>query len=464
MTVVEAAQSEYDRKRLVFAILIGGTITSLALGTRATYGLFLDPVIETIGTGRAPFSLAIAVQAIVWGAAQPVAGAVADRFGTARVLAAGGVLFAGALLLMSTATASGMVMLSAGFLAGLAIASASFAVVLSAVGRMAPPGRRSLALGVVSAAGSIGQFVLIPVTQGLIDRAGWQTAAVALGLGSLAIVVLSPGLRGRAVDQQSAAETAAGRPLKADLRRAASSRSYWLLNLGFLVCGFHVTFIGTHLPSYVGEINVPKAAATTALSLIGLFNVFGSLLAGWLGDRFHKAKLLAGLYGLRAVSIAAFVLAPSSTLNTVLFGAAIGTLWLSTVPLTSGLVNQMFGTTNAGALFGIVFFSHQVGAFVGAWSGGYFSDHTGSYAPVWWAAVGLGVMATIANLGVDDGPVPDPPDRVGARLVPGGAAATVMIAVGMTAAVSTAAAADTDDSFVVPSYVCGIVGHGTGDP
>jgi predicted MFS family arabinose efflux permease len=455
----EARATEYDRRRLVFAIVIGGTITSLALGTRATYGLFLDPVVETIGTGRAPFSLAIAVQAIVWGVAQPVAGAVADRFGTARVLGTGGVLFAAAMVLMATATTSGVVMLSAGFLAGLAIASASFAVVLSAVGRMAPPARRSLALGVVSAAGSIGQFVLIPITQGIIDGFGWQTAAVALGLGSLAVVALAPGLRGRAVDQQSAAETAAGRPLRVDLRRAASSRSYWLLNLGFLVCGFHVTFIGTHLPSYVGEINVPKAAATTALSLIGLFNVFGSLLAGWLGDRFHKAKLLAGLYGLRAIAIAAFVLAPSSTLNTVLFGAAIGTLWLSTVPLTSGLVNQMFGTTNAGALFGIVFFSHQVGAFVGAWSGGYFSDSTGSYAPVWWAAIALGVMATVANLGVHDGPVPDPPDGTVPRLVPSGAAAAAMLVVGTTAALGTAATARTDDSFVLPSYVCGIVGH-----
>ncbi|NNE96366.1 MAG: MFS transporter, partial [Acidimicrobiales bacterium] len=336
MNAVTGVTAEYSRRRLIYAIVIGGTITSLALGARATYGLFLDPVVDTIGTGRAPFSLAIAVQAIVWGVAQPIAGAVADRFGTARVLAAGGIAFAGALLLMSTATGSGVVMLSAGFLAGLAIAAASFAVVLSAVGRMAPPARRSLALGVVSAAGSIGQFVLIPITQGLIDSFGWQNAAVVLGVVSLAIVALAPGLRGRAVDQQSAAETAAGRPLAADLRRAASSRSYLLLNLGFLVCGFHVTFIGTHLPSYVGEINIPKAAATTALSLIGLFNVFGSLLAGWLGDRFHKARLLAVLYGLRAVAITAFMLAPASTLNTVLFGAAIGTLWLSTVPLTSG--------------------------------------------------------------------------------------------------------------------------------
>lgn len=463
MTVTEAAPEKFDHGRLVFAIVVGGTITSLALGTRATYGLFLDPVIETTGTGRAPFSLAIAIQAIVWGFAQPIAGAVADRFGTARVLGAGGVLFASAMVLMATATTSGVVILSAGFLAGLAIASASFAVVLSAVGRMAPPARRSLALGVVSAAGSIGQFVLIPITQGIIDGFDWQTAAVVLGFGSLAIVVLAPGLRGRAIDQQSAAETAAGRPLGTDLRRAASSRSYWLLNLGFLVCGFHVTFIGTHLPSYVGEINVPKAAATTALSLIGLFNVFGSLLAGWLGDRYHKAKLLAALYGLRAVAIAAFVLAPSSTLNTVLFGAAIGTLWLSTVPLTSGLVNQMFGTTNAGALFGIVFFSHQVGAFVGAWSGGYFSDSTGSYAPVWWTAIGLGVMATIANLGVDDGPVPDPPEQTVPRLARGGATAMVMLVLGSTAALATAVEADSDDTFVLPSYVCGIVGHDSGN-
>lgn len=438
--------------------MIGGTITSLALGTRATFGLFLEPVVETVGTGKGPFSLAIAVQAIVWGATQPIAGALADRYGTGRVLAAGGFAFTGAMLLLSTASTDGMVLLSAGFLAGVAVAAASFAVVLSAVGRMAPPARRSLALGVVSAAGSIGQFALIPITQGIIDARDWQTAAVVLGIGCITIAFLAPALRGRAVDQQSAAETASGRPLQQDLRRAAASRSYWLLNIGFLVCGFHVTFIGTHLPAYVGDINLPKSAATTALSLIGLFNVFGSLLAGWLGDRFSKAYLLAGLYGLRAITITSFVLAPSTTVNTVIFGAAIGTLWLSTVPLTSGVVNQMFGTTNAGALFGIVFFSHQIGAFIGAWSGGYFSDTTGSYRPVWWAAVALGVMATIANLLIDDGPAPEAPERIATRVAPAAGAAAVLVVVGVSGALTTAAAADSNQT-ALPAYVCAIGGH-----
>ncbi len=452
---------EYDRKRLIMAIVFGGTITSLALGTRATFGLFLEPVVETVGTGKGPYSFAIAIQAIMWGVTQPIAGAVADRFGTGRVLAAGGLGFMGTMLLMSTASTDGMILLSAGFLAGIATGAASFAVVLSAVGRMAPPERRSLALGIVSGAGSIGQFVLIPITQGIIDGSGWQTAAVVLGVCCIAIAIIAPFLRGRAVDQQSAAETSAGRPLKQDLRRAANSSSYWLLNLGFLVCGFHVTFIGTHLPAYVTEINVSKTAATTALSLIGLFNVFGSLLAGFLGDKFSKGRLLAGMYGLRAVTITAFVLAPSTTTNTIIFGAAMGTLWLGTVPLTSGVVNQMFGTTNAGALFGIVFFSHQVGSFIGAWSGGYFSDTQGTYAPVWWAAVALGVVATVANLLLDDGPVPEAPERTGVGVAPAGAASLVIAVVGISAALSVAsAAADSEDAAAVPAYICAIGGHG----
>jgi predicted MFS family arabinose efflux permease len=416
------------RNNLVLAIIAGGAITSIGLGIRYSFGLFLDPVIETLGTDRGAFALVIAVQNIVWGVSQPVAGAIADRFGTGKVLAAGGLAFAAAMLLMSTAETTELLMLSAGFLTGVAVAAASFTVVLSAVGRMAPVGRRSMALGVVSAAGSVGQFVLIPITRRLIDANDWQFAAVVLAFIALAIAVFAPVLRGSAIEQQTEAERSAsgeGNPLSIDLRRAAASRSYLLLNLGFFVCGFHVVFIGTHLASYAGDVGVSDGAAAAALALIGLFNIFGSLLAGWLGDRHSKTKLLAGIYALRGVFIIGYILVPVSATTTVIFGATIGLLWLSTVPLTGGIVNQMFGTRNAGALFGIVFFSHQMGAFLGAWLGGEIADRTGSYNGAWWVAVGLAVMATMCHLFIDDGPAPDAVEPAAYRLAPTGGVAAL---------------------------------------
>jgi MFS family permease len=321
--------------------------------------------------------LAIAVQQIVWGVSQPIAGAISDRFGAARVLAAGAILYGLALVLMSTASGPGMLIFSTGFLTGLSVGAASFAVVLSAVGRMVPAERRLMTLGIVSAIGSLGQFALVPVA------------------------------------------------------RAARARPYLLLNGAFFVCGFHVTFIATHLRSDSEDLGQSTAAASTALALIGLFNVFGSLAAGWLGARYSNTKLLAGIYGLRAVVITAFMLVPASSGLTVAFGAAIGVLWLSTVPLTSGMVTEQFGTAHSGTLFGIVFLSHQVGAFAGAWMGGELADATGSYDSAWWIAVGLGAMAMVLHLLISDGPVPDLPSpgrRV--RLAPaGGAALLVLLAV-----------------------------------
>ncbi len=452
------------RPNLVLAILAGGTITSISLGVRYSFGLFLDPVVETLGTDRGAFALVIAVQNIVWGLAQPVAGGVADRYGTGRTLAAGGLAFAGSMVLMSTAESTAMLMLSAGFLTGVAVAAASFTVVLSAVGRMAPIGRRSLALGVVSAAGSIGQFVLIPVARRLIDAQDWRFAAAVLAVVTIAIAAFAPVLRGSAIEQQSESERAsagAGNPLSVDLRRAASSRSYMLLNLGFFVCGFHVVFIGTHLASYAAEVGVSDNAAANALALIGLFNVFGSLLAGALGDRYSKTRLLAGIYALRGVFIVGYLLVPITNTTTVVFGATIGLLWLSTVPLTGGIVNQMFGTRNAGALFGIVFFSHQMGAFLGAWMGGEIADQTGSYTAAWWAAVALAVMATLCHLVIDDGPAPGAEVPARTRVAPAGGLAALLLATGI---VGAALAGETTAEAAAPStgaYLC-VIAVGTG--
>ena len=430
---------DLERRRMTpfwLLLVAGSVITSLSLGVRSTFGLFLDPVVETIGSGRGAFAFAIAVQNLLWGLTQPVAGAVADRYGTARVLGGGAVAYAVGLLLMAASTSPGSLVLSAGVVIGIANGAASFAVVLAAVGRMVPPERRSMALGVVSAMGSIGQFVLVPSARWLIDSAGWEETAVALAVVILGVAIFAPWLRGRSADQTPAidlADTAKTVPLVQELRRAAHSRSYRLLNLAFLVCGFHVTFIATHLASYSEDVGQTRAVAATALALIGLFNIAGSLAAGALGARFSNTRLLSIIYAARAGVITGFVLIPPSPATIVAGGAALGLRWVATVPLTSAIVVGQFGTAHAGTLFGIVFLFHQLGAFAGAWMGGSLADRFGSYEPVWWVAVGLGVLAAVVHLMIDEGPQPEPPPRL-ASTVPtlGPAAAVVIVAAGLS--------------------------------
>lgn len=430
-------------RSLALVIVAGSVITSIVIGVRLTFGLYLDPVVDALSTDRGTYALAIAIQNLVWGLSQPFAGAIADRYGTARVLAIGAVGYAASMVLMASADSTGVLLLSAGFLVGLSTGAASFAVVLSAVGRLVPPDRRSMALGIVTAMGSVGQFVLVPFTQRLLASTDWRTTVVVLAGVVVLVAVFAPPFRGRAVDQMSAAEAAEGeRPLSEELRRAAGHRSYVLLNLAFFVCGFHVTFIGTHLPSYVADLGIAASAAATALALIGLFNIAGSLTAGWLGGHHSKTRLLSIIYAARAVVIAGYVLLPISATTTIVFGALFGLLWLSTVPLTSGIVTQQFGTRHAGALFGIVFLSHQLGAFIGVWLGGELSDATGSYRVVWFLAIALGVMAAILHLFIDEGPAPLLPARAdgGIGLAPVGAAALVAV-VGAAALVTPTVAA-----------------------
>jgi len=410
-------------------IVAGGLIAAIALGVRSTFGLFQDSMIETIGTGRGTFGLMVAVQSLVWGFSQPIAGAVSDRYGAARTLAVGGVLYALSLLLMSTSTTSGMALFSGGFLTGMSVGAASFAVVLSSVGRMVPDEKRSMTLGIISALGSVGQFILVPIAQVVLNRTSWQTTVVTMAVIAASLIVLTPVLRGKASDftEFDDVNQAADRPLSVDLRRAANSRSYWLLNGAFFVCGFHVTFIGTHLPSYVGDLGQAATIGSTALALIGLFNVVGSLGAGFLGQRHSFTKLLAGIYGFRAVFIAAYLITPASGTSTIIFAMAIGTMWLATVPLTSAIVTQQFGTAHSGALFGVVFVAHQIGAFFGAWLGGTLADSTGSFLLMWWIAVALGVLAMVFHLLIDEGPVPEPPpSSVGGVRLAGGTAVVAM--------------------------------------
>lgn len=408
-------------------LVAASAITAISLGVRSTFGLFLGPITEALHTNRAGFALAIAIQNLVWGIAQPVAGAIADRFGAARVLAVGGLLYTIGVGLMANARSTLGFDLGGGVVVGLGLAAASFAVVLASVGRLAPPERRTWAMGVATAAGSMGQFILVQVV-GRLDADQWRTALAVLATLTATIALVCIPLRGGrnpATANPGAAATGAlaveTETLRHALRRALHHRPYLLLVAGFFVCGFHITFIGTHLPAYLNDVGLARADGTRALSIIGLFNIAGSFAAGWLGMRHSKAKLLAGIYAIRALAIVGLVVTPHTSANAIIFAALIGTLWLATVPLTSGIVVGHFGVTHAGSLFGLVFLSHQVGAFVGVWYGGKLADSVGSYNPVWWIAAVLGVVAMVVHLFIDESPAPlepaAPSGRVGRSLL-----------------------------------------------
>lgn len=435
-------------------LVAGSIVAALSLGVRSIFGLFQDDVIADLSVNRGQFGLAIALQAIMWGVTQPVAGAIADRYGAARVIVFGAVAYAAGVLLLASAEGT-FGLLSFGFVSGVAAGSASFAVVLASVGRMASPERRSMALGIITAMGSVGQFFLIPLARVLLDRTDWRTVLVVFAAIAGSILLFARPIRGNAADQDASAGTEPLRPLRQDLARASRSSNYLMLNAAFFVCGFHVTYIATHLPAYVGDLGVTASAAAWALALIGLFNVFGSLGAGWLGSRIPPTKVLAGIYGARAVVILLYLVIPTSATSTIVFGAAIGVLWLSTVPGTSAIVASLFGTANAGALFGIVFLSHQAGAFAGAWMGGVLADSTGSYDIAWWTAIALAVFASLMHSFIDGSPEPEEPAPLSRRsgLAPGfGVVAIVVLgAVALLArGVPDAAAAASER----PAFIC----------
>jgi MFS family permease len=382
---------------LPLVIVAGCLISLLSFGPRSIIGLFLAPMTEAREWSREIFALSIAIQNIVWGLGQPIAGAIADRYGSGRVLAAGGLVYAGGLAVMAWAPSPLWLNVSAGLMIGAGMAAASFSIVLAAFGRRVPPERRSIVFGVGTAAGSMGQFLFAPFGQTLIATFGWSQALVVLAAVTLAIPVLALALVGRPapVGQAEREQT-----LAEALCEALTHRSYVLLTAGFFVCGFHVAFITTHLPPYIVDKGLDPRIGAWALALIGLFNIVGSLSSGVIGQNRSKPIFLSLIYLSRAVAISLFLLLPATPATVLVFAAAIGLLWLSTVPPTSGLVAVMFGPKHLAMLMGIVFLSHQVGAFLGVWLGGRLYDETGSYDMVWW----LGIVAAVLHWPIQERP------------------------------------------------------------
>jgi predicted MFS family arabinose efflux permease len=374
-------------------IVAGCLIAIITFGTRTSFGLFTEPLSAVRGWDREAFALAIAVQNLLWGIGQPFAGGIADRWGAGRVLAAGGLLFAAGTWLMSVSSSPVALSMSGGVLVGLGLAGGSFTIVIAAFARLVEEERRSWAMGLATAAGSLGQFLFAPLGQGFIDAYGPATALVLLSGFVVLVPLLAASLTGRGeVSDEPPVST------RGALRSALTHPSYLLLTSGFFVCGFHIAFISTHLPPYLTDLGFGGGLAAWSLALIGLFNIVGAYSAGILGGAYPKRLLLSGIYLARGLAFAMFLLLPVTQLSVLMFAAAIGLLWLSTVPLTSGLVALMFGTRHVGMLFGVVFLSHQVGAFIGAWLGAVVYEGTGGYEAMWWLCIALSVAAAIVHL------------------------------------------------------------------
>ena len=381
----------------------GAAIVTLSMGTRHGFGLWLQPITQEMGWTRQTFALAIAIQNLSWGLIGIFAGMAADRFGAFRVLLAGAALYAAGLAGMALSPTPLLFALTTGVLIGAAQAGTTYAVIYGVLGRQIAPEKRSWAMGVAAAAGSFGQFLMVPMEGWLIASLGWQQALLALSLAVLLIVPLAFGLR-----EPGFKGTA---PVKRDqtvaqaLLEAFRYPSFTLLMAGYFVCGFQVVFIGVHMPSYLKDNGLSPQVASYALALIGLFNVFGTYIAGTLGQRLQKRYILAFIYFARAVAIAIFLVAPLSPASVYLFSAVMGTLWLSTIPPTNATIAQIFGVQHLSMLGGFVFFSHQIGSFLGVWLGGYLYDATGSYDIVWYIAIALGVFAALVNLPVKESPI-----------------------------------------------------------
>lgn len=388
-------------------IIAGSLIAMLTFGPRSAMGFFQLPMLADTGWDRSTFGLAMALQNLFWGIGQPFFGALADKYGTARVLTFSGILYAIGLLLMSTGHSVAALHIGGGVLVGLAIAAGSFSVILSAFARNTAPQQRSFAFGIGTAAGSAGMFLFAPLSQGLISAYGWSDSLVYMSAMMLIVPLLAWPLRGNAssgTQSQTEFKQTAGEAL----REAFGHNSYLLLTVGFFVCGFQVAFITAHFPAYLGDIGIDARYAVIAMALIGFFNIIGSLAAGIIGQRYSKPYFLAYIYLARSVTVTAFLLLPQTPLSVIVFAAVMGLLWLSTVPPTNGLVAIMFGTRHLGLLGGIVFLSHQLGSFLGVWMGGFLYDRLGSYDAVWWLGVALGIFAAIVHWPIRERPVDRP--------------------------------------------------------
>ena len=394
---------------LTQVLLCGAAIVTLSMGIRHGFGLWLQPITQAQGWGREEFAFAMAIQNLSWGFMGIFAGMVADKFGAFRVIALGAMVYGVGLLGMAWATDPWVFALFTGVIIGTAQAGTTYAVIYGVIGRNVPAERRSWAMGVAAAAGSFGQFLMVPVEGLLISQMGWQTALVILAAAAMLIIPLAWGLRepGLHGPGQIKRDQTIGQALK----EAFKYPSFQLLMAGYFVCGFQVVFIGVHMPSYLKDHGLAPQVASYALALIGLFNVFGTYIAGTMGPKIAKKNILASIYIGRSVAITLFLLAPLTPTSVYIFSAVIGLLWLSTVPPTNAAVAQIFGVAHLSMLSGFIFFGHQIGSFMGVWLGGYLYDKTGSYDVVWYLAIALGIFAALANLPVRESPITRTPPQ-----------------------------------------------------
>jgi MFS family permease len=387
----------------VLIVGFGCLIALMSFGPRSSLGFFLTPLSSANHWGRDVFAFALALQNLLWGLGQPLAGMIADRFGSARVICAGSLMYACGLVLMGHATSGPLLDVSAGVLIGFGLSGTSFMVLLAAFGKLLPREWRSLAFGFGTAAGSFGQFLYSPLAVALMDKLGWQQTLTIFGVSMLLVLPLSSALRTPTADS---IKEAAPQSLWQALREAFAHRSYVLLTLGYFTCGFQLAFITVHLPAYLVDRGLSAQVGGWTLATIGLFNIVGSITSGWLGDRMPKRYLLSLIYFGRAAAIFAFIMFPVTWVSCLAFGGAMGLLWLSTIPPTNGIIALMFGTRWLGTLAGFAFFSHQVGGFLGVWLGGIVFDRIGSYGPVWWLAILFGLLSSVINLPIVEKPVP----------------------------------------------------------
>lgn len=396
------SRSSLDASQLWLLVLAGGVVMGLALGVRHVQGLFLLPVTMDRGWSRETFAIALAVQNLTWGIVQPFTGMIADRYGSAKVIAGGLLFYALGLVGMAHATTPAGFMWTAGVCIGIALSGTAFAAIYGALSRLVPPDRRGWALGVAGAVGGLGQFTMVPAAQWLIGGWGWAAALLAFAVVLVLLLPLALPLREPASNAQDAAAPDANLSMPAAIREAFNRPGFWLLNLGFLACGFQLAFIGTHLPAYLMDKGLRASDAVAALAIIALTNVMGTYVCGILGAHHRRKYLLAGIYLLRTAAIALFVVLPLSTWSVYAFAAVMGFVWLGTVPLTNGLISQVFGVRYITTLFGFVFFGHQLGSFLGVWLGGVVFEATKSYDLIWLGAMGLGVLSVALHWPIDD--------------------------------------------------------------
>ncbi|MBT4491199.1 MAG: MFS transporter [Rhodospirillaceae bacterium] len=388
-------------RQLWIMVLCGVLIVLASNGLRLTFGIFLRPISVDLDISRQVFGLVIATQTLLFGLVQPIAGMVADRYGAVKVIVVGSFCYALGLWLMSLAASALDLYISLGILIGLGLSGATQVIVLGAVGKVVPNERRGVVFGTVIAAGSLGMFFFVPGIQGMMDVLGWRETLVGMAILMAVIPIVTVGLR---IDPSAISESSR-QSLREAIREARGHSGYVLLAAGFFVCGFHVTFIATHFPAYLADNDVSLTAAAYALGVIGLLNIIGAYSFGAAGDRFRKKNVLTLIYALRAVVMTTMLFIPINDVTALIFGATLGLLWLATVPLTSGIVAQVFGTRHFSMLFGVVFMSHQIGGFSGAWLGGVIYDMTGSYDLMWAISVALGLMAAALHWPISDQPL-----------------------------------------------------------